>query len=90
MGVIKIILEGKIKCRKYNACKDSCLACDLLSDKKCNLEFNPEIPKRFVRIEPRDCNFSWNECPSCGCSIGYRPDIKNFRCKRCKQRILWK
>lgn len=87
--MIKIILEGKIKCRKYNACKDSCLECDLLSNKKCDLEFSPEIPKRFLQIDRSDCNLSWNECTSCGCSIGYRQDIKDFKCKRCGQRILW-
>lgn len=85
-----MILKGKIKCREYNACKNSCLECDLLFNKKCDLEFAPNIPKKFVEVVRRDCHLSWNECPSCGCSIGYRPDIKNFRCKRCRQIILWK
>ena len=83
-------MKGKVKCKKYNACFNSCLECDLLSDKKCDLEFSPDLPKMFVRVERRDCNLSWNECPSCGYSIGYKPDIKNFRCKRCGQIILWK
>lgn len=83
-------LNDNVKCKKYNACFRSCLECDLVSDKKCDLEFSPEIPKMFVRVERRDCNLNWNECPSCGNSIGYRPDIKNFRCKRCGQIILWK
>lgn len=83
------ILEGKVKCKNYNACFDCCLECDLLSDKKCNLEFDFEKPQKFIQVNGRDCNFSLNECPSCGCSIGYKPNIKNFRCKRCGQKILW-
>lgn len=81
----------KIKCKGYDACSHACLECDLLSDKKCDLEFKPEIPKKFIRSKRKDhCNFSWNKCPSCGRSIGYRPYIKNFRCKTCGQIILWK
>ena len=80
----------KIKCREYNACKKSCLECDLLSNKMCDLEFDFEKPIKFRRVERRDCNISWNECPTCRCSIGYRPEISDFRCKRCGQRILWK
>lgn len=82
--------KSNIKCRKYDATKNSCLGCDLLTDKKCNLEFDIEIPKKYITVERRDRpNISWNECPTCGCVIGYRPDIKDFRCPRCGQRIIW-
>lgn len=84
------ISRQKIKCKNYNACKNSCLECDLLSNKKCDLEFYPEISKKFIRVERRDCIMNWNECPTCGHSIGYRPDIKDFRCGQCGQKILWK
>ena len=57
--------------------------------KKCNKKFDFDAPKKFVRIERRDCNISWNECPTCGYPIGYRPTLTDFRCKRCNQRILW-
>ncbi|WP_423243353.1 hypothetical protein [Clostridium rectalis] len=33
---------------------------------------------------------SWNECPTCGNSIGYYPKDNEFRCSKCNQRILWK
>ena len=86
---INISIE-KIKCREYNACKNSCLGFDLLLDKKCNKEFNFDIPKKFVKIQRKDhINISWNECPRCRCSIGYRPDLKDYKCERCGQKILW-
>ena len=81
--------KEEIKCREYNACKKSCLECDLILNKKCNKKFDFDAPKKFVRIERRDCNISWNECPTCGYPIGYRPTLTDFRCKRCNQRILW-
>lgn len=85
------ILRENIKCREYNACRNSCLECDLLFNKKCDKEFELDTPKKFVRIERKDhINVSWNECPTCRCSIGYRPDLKDYKCKRCGQRILWK
>lgn len=81
----------KIKCRDYNVCNSSCLECDLLHNIKCNKIFDFGIPKKFIKVERRDCyNIGWNECPSWGDSIGYRPDIKDFKCKRCGQRILWR
>lgn len=84
------IEERKIKCREYNACNNNCLECDLLLNQKCKKKIDFDTPKRFVRVERKDCCAThWNECPTCRYTIGYRPDIKNFRCKRCGQRIAW-
>ena len=33
-------MREKIKCREYNACRNSCLECDLLFNKKCDKEFD--------------------------------------------------
>lgn len=82
--------EGKLKCREYNACKRSCIECDLISNKKCDIEVNLETPKKYINVKRRDCGVSWNECPTCGFTIGYRPDLKDYRCKCCRQKISWK
>lgn len=82
--------KRNVKCREYDACRKSCLQCDMLADKKCDKEFNPEIPQKYISVERTDhIRVGWNECPACGCSIGYRPEIKDFRCPRCGQRIVW-
>lgn len=55
----------KIKCREYNACNNYCLECDLMHGIKCNKTFDFETPKKFIRVDRRDCcNIGWNECPS--------------------------
>lgn len=80
-----------IKCRDFNACKNSCEECDIIFNKRCDKEFNFEIPERFVRIERRDhIQISWNECPVCRNRIGYKPEVKDYRCERCGKRIMWK
>lgn len=82
---------SKVKCRDYNACNRSCENCDILTNKGCDKEFDFETPKKFVPVERRDhFSTSWNECPTCRNSIGFRPEIKDFRCDRCGQRISWK
>lgn len=50
-----------------------------------------DIPKKYISVKRRDSmHFSWNECPSCNKSIGYHPEVTDYRCERCNQRILWK
>lgn len=79
-----------IKCKDFNACNRACRDCDVVSNRGCEKEFNFEIPKKFVRIERTDhVSVSWNECPVCRNHVGFRPDVKDYRCVKCGQRIAW-
>lgn len=80
----------KIKCRNFDLSTERCIQCDLLYDKKCDRKFDFDSPRKYARVERRDCNVCWNECPTCGWTIGFCPEIKNFRCDRCGQVISWK
>lgn len=81
---------GKVKCKKYNSCSTLCLACDIVSNQQCAIRFDFDTPKKYAPVQRRDhFNVGWNECPTCGNSIGYHPEVKDFRCSRCRQRILW-
>lgn len=80
-----------VKCRDYDARRKSCRDCDITSSKQCDREIDLDTPKKFVYVERRDTsNTSWNVCPTCGNSISYRPEVKDFRCSRCGQRIVWR
>ena len=79
-----------IKCNDYTACKSSCRQCDILSNKMCDKDFDFNVPKKYYTVGGRDRQLAINVCPTCGASIGYRPDDIEFRCYRCGQRILWK
>lgn len=82
--------QRKTKCREYNACRNCCLECNLLLNKKCNKEFDLDVPEKFISVERKDhFNIGWNECPTCGNSIGYEPLVHDYRCSRCGQRIEW-
>ena len=80
-----------MKCRDYKVFWSTCDNCDIRIKALCRKVINFEIPEKFIVVERKDhLKTSWNECPTCGNSVGYRPDEKNFRCPKCTQRILWK
>ncbi len=77
-------------CRKAQRFSGLCMQCDIYNNIKCGLEFDFDKPEKWIRVERADCmNISWNECPTCGESIGFRPKEENFRCPKCSQRIKW-
>lgn len=80
-----------MKCRDYKAFKHDCLKCDLKTNMPCGKSFDYNIPKKYINVERTDhIRTSWNECPTCGKSIGYYPNDNEFRCPKCNQKILWK
>lgn len=81
-------MEGKTKCRDYNPCLEACLSCDITTDRKCGKRINLDRPKKYIHMGPLDKSI-WNECPTCGASVGYHPKDKGFRCKCCNQLIAW-
>lgn len=85
------LINDKLKCRDYNAYKRNCDVCDIRVKSECRKKFNFDTPQRFVEVKSRDhAQFTWSECPSCGRTLGHRPDLINFRCPRCNQLISWK
>jgi len=80
-----------VKCREHHACKSACLKCDINSNIGCDKVFELDKPTKFIEVKREDhMNTSWNECPTCGISVGYRPKEKGFRCTKCNQLIAWK
>lgn len=83
-------VNGKLKCRDYNACRLNCLRCDLHGDRGCNKSFFFDVPIKPVEVQRGDhIRSSWHACPTCGSAIGYHPKDKNYRCVLCNQRIEW-
>lgn len=80
-----------MKCKEYMMYSVLCQSCDIRNDIKCCKKFDFNTPLEFVKVKRTDmgANFSWNECPTCGKSIGYHPIDNEFRCPKCEQRILW-
>lgn len=79
-----------MKCREYKAYSVLCQQCDLKTNIPCSKEFNYDKPTKYINVKRNDMmSCSWNECPTCGNSIGYYPKDKEFRCSKCNQRILW-
>ena len=79
-----------MKCREYEAYSVLCQKCDLKEDIPCSKKFDFNIPKKYIRVERTDhMRVSWNECPTCGNSIGYQPKDNEFRCPKCNQKISW-
>lgn len=79
-----------MKCRDYKEYSVLCLNCEFPLNVKCCKEFDFETPKKYVIVKRNDMTkFTWNECPTCGTSIGYHPKDTDFRCVKCGQRILW-
>lgn len=80
-----------MKCREYKTYSVLCQLCDIKSNIQCSKKFDFNTPKKYVRVERKDhMKVSWNECPTCGNSIGYYPENKDFKCSKCNQEILWK
>ena len=79
-----------MKCREYETYNVLCQQCDIQNKVSCCKKFDFDKPKKYIGVERRDhMNVSWNECPTCGNSIGYQPKDIEFRCGKCNQRILW-
>ena len=79
-----------MKCREYKAYSVLCQACDITENIPCCKKFDINKPQKFVRVERNDhMKVSWNECPTCGNSVGYHPKEKDYKCSKCNQRILW-
>lgn len=79
-----------LKCAEYKAYNSNCLNCDIKVNIKCNKEFDFNKPLKYVVIERHDMmNCSWNECPTCRQTLGYFPKIKDYKCPKCGQKILW-
>ena len=80
-----------MKCREYKIYSVLCQDCDIKSKISCAKKFDFDTPKKYIRVERTDhIHCSWNECPTCGNSIGLYPKDNEFRCPKCNQRILWK
>lgn len=79
-----------MKCREYKSYSVLCQQCDIKSEISCNKKIDLNKPLKYIRVERVDhMRVSWNECPTCGNSIGYSPKDKDFRCPKCNQAILW-
>lgn len=79
-----------LKCSEYKEYNVLCLSCDIKGEIKCCKEIDFEKPLKYKLVERKDSlNCSWNECPTCGQSIGYQPKATDFRCPKCSQKILW-
>lgn len=80
-----------MKCRDYKTYSVLCLKCDFPKNIECSKEINLDEPLKYIQVKRNDhYQFSWNECPTCGNSIGYNPLDTNFRCSKCSQKISWK
>lgn len=80
-----------MKCREYDKFSVLCQQCDIKHKISCSKKFDYDEPTKYVQVERKNMmSCSWNECPTCGNSIGYKPKDTEFRCPKCNQKILWK